>query len=346
MVGQPAVPYVSAAGDAFAIGRAHGTTRAASLRAFLADSLTRLNQILPAPVSMDALVPAIRAYRAEIAAAAPELADEVRGLAQGAGISLDQATLLQIRREVMGYRVVRAMGDCTCYARAADGVLAQTVDLNGNLEDQLCVLRIARAGSPRRVLLISFGGLLGYLGLNSDGLAIGLTLVLGGKWHPGLPPYLAIRYLLDTSGTVADAIEALRELRLASSRTIVLCDSRTCAYVEILEGELHITETDQVVHTNHYLDPGFASSDEINVFARNSSVRRLQACRSRLARIPAGAGTEDHFALLSEGPINVPGNGNIRREHTVAAVVMMPRAGELHLRSGDPALTATQVFVV
>jgi isopenicillin-N N-acyltransferase like protein len=346
MAGQAPVPYVNAVGDAYAIGLAHGTARAASLRAYLADSLTRLNQILPEPVSMDSLTPAIRAYRAEIAAAAPELAQEVSGLAAGAGISLDQATLLQIRREVLGYRVVRAMGDCTCYARAADGVLAQTIDLNGNPEDQLCVLRIARTGLPRRVLLISFGGLLGYLGLNSDGLAIGLTLVLGGQWHPGLPPYLAIRHLLDTSGTVAEAIDALRELHLASSRTIVLCDARTCAYVEILDGELRVTESDQVAHTNHYLDPGFASGDEVNVFARNSSVRRLETCRSRLAAIEPGAGAEAHLALLSEGPINVTGNGNVRREHTVAAVVMLPRAGELHLRPGNPGLAATQVFAV
>lgn len=341
-----AVPCVSAAGSAFAIGAAHGTARGESLRSFLADSLTRLNQILPAPVSLDALTPAIRAYRAEIAAAAPELAEEIRGLADGAGISVDQATLLQIRREVMGYRSVRAMGDCTCYARAADAVLAQTIDLNGDLEDQLCVLRIARAGLPRRVLLISFGGLLGYLGLNSDGLAIGLTLVLGGTWRPGLPPYLAIRYLLDTSATVDEAIEALRGLRLASSRTIVLCDTRDCAYVEILDGEPRVRRTAQVVHANHYLDPGYAPADEINVFARNSSVRRLEACRRWLARIPAGADAEDHFALLSESPVNVPGNGNIRREHTVAAVVLLPRAGELHVRPGNPAITTTRVFTV
>lgn len=340
------VPHVRVEGDAFAIGRAHGLARAGALRAFLADSLTRLNLILPSPVSMDALIPVIRAYRAEIAAASPELAEEIKGLAAGAGISLDQATLLQIRREILGYRAVRAMGDCTSYARAADGVLAQTVDLNGNLEDQLCVLRIARAGSPRRVLLLSFGGLLGYLGINSDGLAIGLTLVLGGKWGPGLPPYLAIRHLLDTSTTVAEAIAALRGLCLASSRTIVLCDRRTCAYVEILDGDVRIAKADQVVHTNHFLDPRLAPHDELNVFARNSSARRLAACQSGLAKIPVGASAEDHFRLLSESPICVPGNGSIRLEHTVAAVVMMPRAGELHLRPGNPALAATQVFGV
>lgn len=340
------VPIVHADGDARTIGRAHGAARAGSLRAFLSDSLARLNLIMPEPTSMQALAPVIRAHYAEIASATPLLAEEIEGLAEGAGITVEQATLLQIRREIMGYRAIPVMGDCTTYARAADPVLAQTIDLNGDLDDQLCVLSVRRSGSARRVLVLSFGGLLGYLGLNSDGLAIGLTLVLGGIWRPGLPPYLAIRHLLDTSATVAQAMATLRTLPLASSRTIVLCDRRSCASVEILDGQLRVCEADETVHTNHFLDHSLAQLDELNIFARNSSVRRLDACRSALAGLPAAASAEDHFALLGQSPICVPGNGDIRRERTVAAVVMMPQAGELHLRPGNPARAATRTFAI
>lgn len=341
------VPLVLADGEATAIGRAHGIARSAALRYFLDDSLARLNKVMPEAVSLAGLLPLIRAYGAEISSATPHLAEEIAGLAEGAGISTEEATLLQIRREVMGYRAIPAtMGDCTVYARAADGVLAQTVDLNGDLDDYLCVLRIARSGSSRRVLTISFGGLLGYLGLNSDGLAIGLALVLGGRWRPGLPPYLAIRHLLDTSGTVAEAIATLRGMRLASSRTIVMCDERTCAYAEILGDEVRITQAAEVTHANHFLDSGFAPADQLNVFARNSSVRRLHTCRTRLAGIAVGASAEEHFALLAQAPICVAGSGDIRRERTVAAVVLLPGKRELHLRPGNPALCATQVFTV
>ncbi|PXX69262.1 acyl-CoA:6-aminopenicillanic acid acyl transferase [Nocardia tenerifensis] len=338
-------PFIRAEGAAFELGYQHGKARAADLRAFLDDGLCRLNRILPEPVSLTGLRPTIDAYLAEIDAATPDLAEEIRGLAAGADIDPLEAALLQLRREILGYSKIPTAGDCTTYALAgADPVLAQTVDLNGDLDDQIAVLEIVRAQASRRVLVLSFGGLLGYLGLNSDGLAVGLNLVLGGEWRPGVPPYLAIRHVLDQAGSVEEAVRLLRALPLASSRTIVLCDRDTAAYVEVLGTDVRVEYGRDAVHTNHFLHPDLAPGDELNVFARNSSVRRLDHCRARLA--VAAADPEEHFALLSAPPINVADNGDIRRERTVAAVVLCPGRGELHLRPGDPAAHATEIFTL
>lgn len=345
------ITRIPAAGTPREIGRAHGEALAAPLRGFLDDGLARLNHLRPHPLSPDTLLPSIAAYRVAVAAALPDLAEEVSGLAEGARITEDEAWLLQLRREIMGYSKIPTAGDCTTYARtAAPGgrtpVLAQTVDLNGNLDDHISVLEIARAGSPRRSLVLSFAGLLGYLGLNSDGLAIGLNLVLGGDWRPGVPPYLAIRHLLDTAQNVEQALKILAGLPLASSRSLMLCDRERVLYVEVLGAELRVTEpeTGEAAHANHFLHPDFAPADELNVFARNSSLRRLRAAEEGLAALPADAGAEDHFALLSRPPICVPDRGDIRAERTVAAAVLLPAAGELHIRPGDPSRSGTQVF--
>lgn len=328
-----ALPVVRLSGDPHEMGRRHGAARTAELRHFLDDDLCRLNRLLPRPTSLDELAPAIAAYREAIGEAVPALAEEIEGLAAGAGIAPDEAVLLQVRREVLGYRKVPAAGDCTTYARAGGaGVLAQTVDLNGDLDDQAVVLETAPAGG-RRALLLSFGGLLGYLGVNEAGLAVGLNLVLGGEWRPGLPPYLAIRHLLDTAGDVGEALALLAGLRLASSRSLTLCDGRSAAAVEILGDELRVVERDAPAHTNHFLDPQLARGDELNVFARNSSLLRLQACRAGLAALEPAAAVEDHFALLGRPPIHVADTGDPRRERTVATAVMVPGRGELHVRT-------------
>jgi isopenicillin-N N-acyltransferase-like protein len=340
------VPFVRAEGSPYEVGYRHGRTRAEALRGFLADGLARINHLAPSPKSLDSLRPVLRAYRAGITNATPRLAAEIDGLADGAGISRDEAALLQVRREIIGYQVVPARGDCTTYlAESAPGgpVLAQTVDLNGNLDDQIAVLDIGLSGSGRRALLLSFGGLLGYLGLNSDGLAIGLNLVLGGQWRPGLPPYLAIRHLLDNADCVAAALDLLGSLRLASSRSLMLCDaSGATACVEILGDEVH--QVSGLVHTNHFLHPDFVTRDQLNVFARNSSMLRLRAATAALGDLGSGADVEQHFGLLSTAPIRVADTGDIRRERTVAAVVLDPVRRELHLRPGDPAASATQTF--
>lgn len=354
---QPEVPFIQAAGDAYRVGYQHGAARAGALRAFLADDLARIGRLAAAPESLESLRPALCEYGARITAAAPRLGEELDGLAAGAGISREQAVLLQVRREIIGYQRVPTMGDCTTYASLSAGpdgspVLAQTVDLNGNLDDQIAVLDIALSGTGhstatgRRVLMLSFGGLLGYLGLNSDGLAIGLNLVLGGDWGPGLPPYLAIRHLLDNAGGVAEAIQLLSALPLASSRSLMLCDSSRVVCVELLGDQMRVLEGTELVHANHYLHPDFSSSDELNVFARNSSLLRMKAATASLAARRTTAGVEEHFAPLAQPPICVVDTGDIRRERTVAAVVLLPGRGELHLRPGDPSASSTHSFRV
>ncbi|WP_329203181.1 MULTISPECIES: C45 family peptidase [unclassified Streptomyces] len=333
------VTFVAARGTAREVGRTHGAALAAPLRAFLDDGLARLDHLTDAPVSLAALRPTVAAYRAAVTAALPDLAEEVAGLAEGARITEDEAWLLQLRREIMGYSKIRTGGDCTTYARTGPApVLAQTVDLSGNLDTHITVLRTPRS------LVLSFAGLLGYLGLNRAGLAVGLNLVLGGAWGPGVPPYLAIRHLLDHAGSVAEALELLADLPLASSRSLMLCDRERAVYVEHLDGELRVGQGSDPVHTNHFLHPDFAPADELNVFARNSSVRRLRAATEGLARIAPAAPAQDHFALLARPPVCVPDRGDIRAERTVAAVVLFPHAGELHLRPGDPSQSETRTF--
>lgn len=333
------VAHVRTGTDPVEAGRAHGGARAHALRAFVDDDLCRLNRLRRPPLTLAELVPALDAHGAVIDAATPALGQEILGLAEGAGLTRHEALLLQLRREVLGYRSVRPAGDCTTYARLADEpVLAQTVDLNGDLDDQIAVLDTGRA------LVLSFAGLLGYLGVNTHGLAVGLNLVVGGTWRPGVPPYLAIRHLLDTARDVTEAISLLRDLPLASSRSVMLCDRGRAAYVEILDDQRRVVTGETLSHTNHYLHPDLAPHDELNVFARNSSTRRLDAVRSRLAALPAGAGVADHFALLADPPIRVPDPGDITVERTVATVVLLPARGELHVRPGDGSAGQVQRF--
>ncbi|PNE40071.1 peptidase C45 [Streptomyces noursei] len=336
------VAHVIAHGEPYAAGFAHGAALKEQLRDFLDDGVARLNHLLPTAVSVAGLSGTLAAHRAEIARATPHLADEITGLAAGAGLTLDEATLLQLRREIMGYQRIPARGDCTTYARP--GVLAQTVDLNGNLDDRIAVLEVGHG--DRRALVLSFAGLLGYLGVNSHGLAVGLNLVLGGRWGPGVPPYLAIRHLLDTATSVESAIAVLRALPLASSRTLVLADAATTAWVEVIGDAYRVTTGRESVHTNHFLAPDFATRDELNVFARNSSLRRLQAAETGLRALPANAHPEEHFALLSQPPICVGDDGDIRRERTVCAVVLDTKNRALFLRPGDPRLSRTRSFAL
>lgn len=327
-------------GGAFTRGQQHGIALRQRLQHFVADGQCRLDYLTDSKLSPQYLQQLIEAHRQIVGAVMPDIALEIAGLAEGAGITYDHAWLLQLRREVIGYSAKTA-GDCTTLATVKSAaILAQTIDLNGNLDDIIAVLDVT--GPPISSIILSFAGLLGYLGINEAGLAIGLNLVLGGQWNPGVPPYLAIRHLLDTCETAHEAVERLKGIPLSSSRSFTLCDSRTSLVVEVLEGQFRVMEQKVSVHTNHYLHEDFVSADRLNVFARNSSMRRLEAARAFTDQ--QHFDVEACFKLFSASPICVKSTGNIRRERTVAAVVMSPMLGELNLRCGDPSLSKTVTY--
>lgn len=341
------VPVYSISGVGAELGRQHGRLLGAPIRAFLRDDLARLNRLVDEPFTVAGLEPQLQAYDKAIARELPTLHDEVVGLAQGAEIPVERALLLQLRRELVGYRSVPARGDCTTFARVGqhDAVLAQTVDLNGDLEREAYVLQISGAGRDgRSLLLLTFTGLLGYLGINSHGLAIGLNLVLGGSWRPGIPGYMAIRHLLETARSVEDCVGLVERIDWASSRSLTFCDPSTAATVEILDNQCRWRTSGELVHTNHYRVPEFRARDELNVFARNGSVARFDACSRALAALPPKASTADYFSVLDRAPVCVPPDGNVRREVTVARVVMKPRTLELVVKRGAHPWVTAQSF--
>jgi isopenicillin-N N-acyltransferase-like protein len=320
------------------IGRQHGAAHRDAIGCFLADRNARLAPLV-APDRLHEFVPLIARYADVIERVLPDLAEEIHGLAEGADIAPEDAYLLQLRRELTGFQRMPALGDCTTFARHANGqtLVAQTIDLNGDMASELSVLEIAHDGPRTRepgacVALVSFTGLIGYLGMNDSGLAIGLNLVLGGAWRPGVPGYLAIRHLLDTCATVDECVDTLRGLPLASSRALTIGDARRVVTVEYLPDELVVLESAEHAHANHFLHPAFVRSDALNPFARTSSQRRLDACRAGLARLPHDVDANACLALLGEPPIDVPPSGDVRRECTVASVAMFPGRRALHVR--------------
>ena len=330
-------------------GMLHGQILGPGIREFLGDELARINYLSEEKFDLDSLKPSIEQYAEFISTWLPNQWEEILGIHKGADISLEEAVLLQIRREVMGYSKIPTMGDCTTLGRAhSQGcILAQTIDLPCEMQDHLVVYAISGkdiAGGSS--IVVSFTGLTGYLGLNAAGVAIGLNLVLGGDWCPGIPPYLAIREVINKAKTADEAVDIICGLPLASSRHFAIADQTKVVSVEAYEGDFRIVSGVELAHTNHFLNHEFAAKDELNIFARNSSVNRLEAAQHFLSSQPESLSKSELMTFFSESPVNVARDYNMQFEKTVAAVVMDPIAGEIILRRGNPALSENQKIVL
>jgi predicted choloylglycine hydrolase len=341
-----------ARGDPFTVGLRHGEALRGKLQHFLSDRMARINAIRHSPLPVDQAEKLADAHARIIERETPHLAEELRGLARGAAIAYRDAVLLQIRREAIGWS--DASGECTTFAmqqprRAA--VIAQNVDLNGRMSELAAIARIDETGTAGgEILMLTFGGLLGFLGLNAAGLAVGINFVNTQPWQPGVPPYLLVRHLLRLS-TVEQCLAELRRITRSSSRCLTLCDSHRLVMVELTPDDLRVISGARLFHTNHYLHQELVSRDAMNPFSRRASQLRLQTIETLCRPIENPADPEALFEILSDHshfPVGLcaHGSGDLRREETVASAVLYPETGRLHVRVGNTCRARSQAFSV
>jgi hypothetical protein len=351
------IPEISISGAARERGRALGRGLRAPIRHFL-DELRARTGIHPGAPLPAAVVRHLRESAGVVRDVLPEIALEVEGMGEGAEISGDDAWLLQLWREAQAIVDPRSAADCSLFTGAWQGapVLAQTVDLQGDMARHAVMLRIEPDSGPQ-VLMFTFAGLLGYLGINSAGIAVGINMLVSDGWRPGVPPYLLVRHILQQS-TLEDAQRELQRIPRASSRCLTIADSHRAIQIEMTPDVLRIVPGERLLHANHYMHPDLISADRSHVLLRRSSKARLSALNSLVqthysgghdpGSVSSEAEAEKIFAILSHhsdsASLCCHGRAGSRAWQTVAAVAMFPAEGELFLRPGLPCVSATQLY--
>lgn len=340
--------FLQVEGGYYEVGRQHGSACRDEIVSFIEDQHAQVNLLRATPLDERELRQRLDGYLERIVRERSDLAAEIYGLADGAGIDVRQACLLQVRRDLIGYRKIPALGDCSTIGSAgAAPFLAQTVDLSGHMAPLSMVMRIdGRGRGAPDILMFTFKGLLGYLGMNSAGLCVGINMVLAGEWSFGIPPYLAVRLMLECR-SVEQCIALLSGLPLASSRSFTLLDANRLVMLELVPGRGVVLSPERPVaaHTNHFLDPQLAREDEINILGRNSSLRRLAVLEAYLAARREAVTAQGLMALLSSHDLYPDGlcvhnKGDLKRERSVAAVVMLPGQRRMWVKFGQPCESA------
>ncbi|MBI5759491.1 MAG: hypothetical protein HZA46_13305 [Planctomycetales bacterium] len=285
----------------------------------------------------------------------PHLLDEVVGLADGAGIHRLDALAAQLRGELTGV----TDDACTTFVvrrdKSADGgtLIGQNSDTPAELMDYAYVLRLAPVHGPR-ILMWTFGGMLGYHGVNEYGVAHFANALGGGPaWKLALSHYPLKRMLLEQR-SLADVRRLLRDVPVCSNGNYVVCDGAgEIADFELTsEGPLEMPDDGLgvVAHSNHYLCAPHACSDNFTRSLPDSfpRLRRMQELlHSRLGRLtvddlkcflgdhegyPTSICRHPHAG--AEDPM-LPSSGR-----TVASLIAEPDHGRLHIARGNPCETA------
>ncbi|WP_109467009.1 C45 family autoproteolytic acyltransferase/hydolase [Albibacillus kandeliae] len=262
--------YRSQESDPFARGRAFGAahprqiaTTVANYRA-MCDDLSATAYDLESD-GAEALV-AIEGF-------APHLAEEVRGMAEGAGLDPRLVAAINARTEILARIGTRTRGECSAVIALPAGggapVAVQTWDWYHRFSGGWLVWEIPHADGSMTKTMTEYG-IVGKAGLNTRGIGLLFTILhhTGDGAGIGVPVHVAARAALDLGADINRAAQILAAARVSASSSINLAayEDGTAAALTV---ELHpggpsfvLPDNDGLlIHTNHFLAPAPAQCD-------------------------------------------------------------------------------------
>jgi isopenicillin-N N-acyltransferase like protein len=282
-------------------GRAHGEALRERIHGLLerwdADVAARLGR---PPSMLVAELVETTGFVAAIERETPDLLEEVRGIAEAAGVAFERVLALNLMDEEWWFTApAEPRSACTLIAVAGDGerptVLAQNMDLPEVMDGAQVVLRIGdgdRAGA-----VLTAAGMVGLTGVNADGLGVCVnTLAMLRHSRDGPPVAFVMRGVLER-GSVAEAAAFLAAVPHASGQHYALADrSGVAGYECSAAGAVRSdTRAGRFCHTNHPLRSTDVHADRDPDGAPDSHARPA-AIEAVAPGIGAGADAERALA--------------------------------------------------
>ncbi len=322
------------------------------LRRFAASGLTRAGALAEA-----------EQWHAAIADQSPDYAEEMQGIAAGAGQSAQAIALLNARyelafglfgREAARTELLAAGPDgCTTFGllpeATADGHvwLGQNWDWLEGVHGRTFVLRLRRKGKPSLVCLTEAGIAGGKMGLNECGVGLvenGLASSHDGR-HPYRKPFHArCREVLEAE-TFEQALRPINDApRTASANFVVGAAGGSVVDVEASPDHVSLIHPEGgiVTHSNHFLTPGHGES----LLEKLSPNTLYRADRMRTLLAPhCGALTFTHMRTAMQDHVGAPygicrhpdaSQPSAKRTMTVGAVLIDLGARVMHVANGPP----------
>ncbi len=299
MVSQQTFPFFRFAGTHREIGQQFGETCRDLIIQHRDKALARLEE--KNHISAERARSAALEYRDTVIAHAPFFDEEVQGLAEGAGIDLSDAYLLQLRAE-LGVTtppdLIDGPDECTSFAAlpeattTGESLVGQNADLPSFYRDIAVVVELVFDDMPT-VLMLTPAGQMSYIGINDRGMGVFANFVTCDGWRIGFPRYFLSRLAL-THERVDDAIAAIKSVPRASSRNVIMADSHgTIADLETTPTrEVRIEPKNGLLaHANHYIAPELADEER-------SEGRQLRNSQARQARMETLL--QDHHGQINE----------------------------------------------
>jgi len=269
----------------------------------------------------------------------PAYCEEIEGIAAGAKIREPLwIYALNSRSEILALDASVKVNECTALCFQPTALLGQNWDWGRQLE-KLAVLMQIRISEDHAIQMLTEPGIIGKIGMNSQGIGTCLNILLINKPLDGVPIHIVLRSILE-SHTVEEAKVAIQKSGHGKASNILFGDREgNFHYVEFAGDESFMTQPKGqfAIHTNHYLArPINPDNDDFR-----NSYTRFQTAKDKASAL-SNFTIDEMKAILSdrsnrEYPIwrTYEADDDLQEVGTVATIVMDLKAQRLHIRMGN-----------
>ncbi len=277
----------------------------------------------------------------------PQYVDELKGIAQGAGVAFDDVAVVNAMEAVTmdALHLTKCTSMAVSQERTANGNVLVAHNEDWVPEDEPDVFMLyARPDDEPPFLAMTYGALLPNIGLNAYGIAQCCDSVYPGDSRIGIPRVVVSRAVL-SARTPGEAIRhALVRHRAAGYNHLLATESGEMYNVEVSARRFSVlpAEDGLIAHTNHYLDPIMQAvetdSDELVV----TRVRYMRAMRL-LRQTPLH--NVSSLQAIQKDHINHPDSicnhankaeNPLDREKTITALLIDVTKRQIHASWGNP----------
>jgi isopenicillin-N N-acyltransferase-like protein len=340
-------------GSGYQRGLTHGSVTAEQIQAYTAERMHlvqdggwtggELSRSAVLGIASDCL-PAHEAFSSD-------LFEELRGIAHGADISLEEALVVggftdfvDVVRAHLGSELPGAVteDDCTAFLVPAGrtggrAYFAQTWDMHDSATEFVVMTRIVGPDAPT-AMVFTTTGCLGQIGMNELGVTVGINNIYAKNGRPGVTWPLVVREAL-TKASATEALKVIQEADLSGAHNYLILDADGVGYnIEAMPDAAAVTTmtTEVVVHTNHTLSPETTAVEHPRPDdLQESSENRLERAEHLLSG-DANLDLDDFFAVLKDDQSICQVSSEPYHIETAGATVMRPSTGDMWAVAGSP----------
>jgi predicted choloylglycine hydrolase len=317
--------YLEVEGTPYEMGRQHGTALKDEVIQAVADYRANVEKMFGRENVQKIIDWALNqaAFQRDIQRHLPHVLDELRGIADAAGVTLEEMLLLQMFEEVyeaapmeLGLSAFGAAGHgCTAFTALSSGkrFAGQNMDYSGNLLEKQLIIRYR---FPNRELLVyGFVGQVGGPGVNSQGLSVFVNTLPQGKKRErdGLGSTFILRNLLEQE-SVDGALAKLKEIPRFGGGNFTLTDRAQGMVVETDADEVIprrqsawdwvVVGTNHVLHLKHRHDmPGVYEDGEPIPYSISLTLERMGSAKRQFDAVREHLSVADIKTILTTSPV-------------------------------------------